>query len=170
MEDPRSGVQVGTQNLNFSGKSGTRHEKMGSQTGSGKRVLSWRGQNLKSEDPYTTFSCFLGARTFKIKQKRCTVVQNRRYHRFLEKRRLVRNNRKSKPLRVPRALKKDTKSKRKWTRIAPRTWKSDFWTVPKEARKKGRKKVMRLIDKCGLMGLWSPLRLNKPGPKANQQH
>ena len=40
MEDPRSGVQVGTQNLHFSGKSGTRHEKMGSQTGSGKKVLS----------------------------------------------------------------------------------------------------------------------------------
>ena len=40
MEDPRSGVQVGTQNRHFSGKSGNKHEKMGSQTGSGKRVLS----------------------------------------------------------------------------------------------------------------------------------
>ena len=40
MEDPRFGVQVGTQNRHFSGKSGNKHEKMGSQTGSGKRVLS----------------------------------------------------------------------------------------------------------------------------------
>ena len=40
MEDPRFGVQVGTQNPHFSGKSGTKHKKMGSQTGSGKKVLS----------------------------------------------------------------------------------------------------------------------------------
>ena len=40
MEDPRFGVQVGTQNRHFSGKSGNKHDKMGSQTGSGKRVLS----------------------------------------------------------------------------------------------------------------------------------
>ena len=112
MEDRRSGVQVGTQNLHFSGKSGTRHEKMSSQTGSGKRVLSRRGQNPKSDDPYTTVSCFLGARTFKIKQKRCTVVQNRRYHRFLEKHRLVRNTPESKPQRDPR---NPTKSKKTQT-------------------------------------------------------
>ena len=40
MEDPRFGVQVGTQNRHFSAKSGNKHDKMGSQTGSGKRVLS----------------------------------------------------------------------------------------------------------------------------------
>ena len=40
MEYPRSGIQVGTQNRNFSEKSGNKHEKMGSQTGSGKRALS----------------------------------------------------------------------------------------------------------------------------------
>ena len=37
---PRFGVQVGTQNRHFSGKSGNEHETIGSQTGSGKRVLS----------------------------------------------------------------------------------------------------------------------------------
>ena len=41
MEDLRFGVQVGTQNGHFSTKkSGNKHDKMGSQTGSGKRVLS----------------------------------------------------------------------------------------------------------------------------------
>ena len=105
LEDSPSGVQFWTQNQNryFFGKSGTRHEKMGSQTGSGKNVLSGRGQDLKNDDPYIIFNCFLSARTFKIKQTRCAVVQNRRYHRFLEKRRLFRNNRKSKPQRGPGA-------------------------------------------------------------------
>ena len=37
MEDPLSGVEVGTQNLHFSGNSSTRHENMGSQTGFEKR-------------------------------------------------------------------------------------------------------------------------------------
>ena len=56
----RSGnSEVGTQNRDFSGKSCNKHEKMGSQTGSGKRVLSWRGQNLKSDNPYNTLGCFL---------------------------------------------------------------------------------------------------------------
>ena len=40
MEDPRFGVQVGTQNRHFSEKSGNKHEKMCSQTGSAKQALS----------------------------------------------------------------------------------------------------------------------------------
>ena len=61
---------------------------------------------------FVKFPGFREARTFKIKQKRCTVVQNRWYHRFLEKRRLVRNTSKSKPQRDPR---NPTKSKKTQT-------------------------------------------------------
>ena len=61
---------------------------------------------------FLKFHGFREARTFKIKQKRCTVVQNRRYHRFLEKHRLVRNTPESKPQRDPR---NPTKSKKTQT-------------------------------------------------------
>ena len=61
---------------------------------------------------FLKFRGFREARTFKIKQKRCTVVQNRRYHRFLEKHRLVRNTPESKPQRDPR---NPTKSKKTQT-------------------------------------------------------
>ena len=106
------GSKLGLKILTFPEKAAPGMKKWVPRQALEKRSCLERGQNLKSDDPYTTFSCFLGARTFKIKQKRCTVVQNRRYHRFLEKHRLVRNTPESKPQRDPR---NPTKSKKTQT-------------------------------------------------------
>ena len=50
---------------------------------------------------FLDFPAFREARTLKITPKRCTVVQNRRYHRFLEKRTLLKNTSKSDPQATP---------------------------------------------------------------------